>query len=265
MRRGMRDAMVGIAAVAWVAAGQAQGPSPRDALATRGGWEVGAQVARYKYEEPGLMRLEGDRAGVSASYTAIGGIGLHARVEGRYSYAKLDYQGSGTLADVPDHLFELRALVGRDLRAGGMVWVPYAGVGYRTLYNDLRGYSSTGQVGYRRLSRYWYVPIGLGLRVGLGERMVMAPQVEFDAFGNGKQRSYLGDTGLGFNDVTNRQRHGRGYRVQLMFEGRHWSVGPWMHYWKIKDSDIQPIGLGFAGLEPRNWTRESGVELRYRF
>jgi len=33
----------------------------------------------------------------------------------------------------------------------------------------------------------------------------------------------------------------------------------------IKDSDVQPIGLGAAGLEPANWTRESGIEFRYRF
>lgn len=262
----MRASVIaGIAIAVSAAAAWAQPAAERRALDTRSGWELGAQLSRYRYEEPGLMWLKGDRAGVTASYTARSPQGLHARLEGRASYAELDYQGSGTLADVPDTLFELRALVGRDLRAGGMVWVPYAGVGYRTLYNDLRGTSSTGQVGYRRLSRYWYAPIGIGLRLAIGEGLVMAPQIEFDAFGNGKQRSYLGDTGLGLNDVTNRQRHGRGYRAQLMLEGRHWSFGPWMHYWKVKDSEIQPIGMGLAGLEPENWTRESGVELRYRF
>jgi hypothetical protein len=255
----------GIVMAVTAAAAGAQPAAERSALDTRSGWELGAQAARYRYEEPGLMWLKGDRVGVSAAYTARGVNDFHARIEARYSYARLDYQGSGTIADVPDHLFELRGIFGRDLRAGGVVWVPFVGLGYRSLYNDLRGTSSTGAIGYRRLSRYWYVPMGVGLRIGIGEGLVLAPQIEYDAFTNGKQRSYLGDTGIGFNDVTNRQRRGRGYRAQLMVEGRRWSFGPWLHYWKVRDSDIQPIGLGFVGMEPENWTRESGVELRYRF
>lgn len=261
----MRDALIGIAAAAWTAVSLAQAPGQRDALATQGGFEAGLQAAHYRYEEPDLMWLKGDRVGLSMSYTALGLSDVHARFEGRYSYAQLDYQGSGTLLGVPDHLLELRALAGRDYLRGRVVWVPYAGLGLRYLYNDLRGVSSTGAIGYRRRSHYWYVPLGVALRFALGESWVMAPQLEYDAFAKGSQRSYLDDTGLGINTVTNRQQRGGGYRVQLMLEGRRWTFGPWMHYWKIKDSDIQPIGGGFGGLEPENWTRESGVELRYRF
>lgn len=257
--------LAGMAAAFSGGAALAQAPAGHSPLATKGGLELGVQLARYRYEEPGLMWLEGDRGGVSGAYTALGSQEVHARLEARSSYGELEYRGSGALSDVPDYVFEMRALVGKDVRAGSIVWVPYVGLGYRSLYNDLRGTSSTGAVGYRRLSRYWYVPMGVGLRIGIGEGLVLAPQVEYDAFTNGKQRSYLGDTGTGFNDVTNRQRRGRGYRAQLMLEGRRWAFGPWTHYWKIKDSDLQPIGLGFAGLEPANWTRESGVELRYRF
>jgi hypothetical protein len=258
---------IGMAAAfsAGTALAQVPAPTARGSLATKGGWEEGAQFARYRYEEPGLMWLKGDRSGISGAYTALGLQEVHVRLEARFSYGELEYQGSGTLRGVPDYLFEMRALVGKDMRAGGVVWVPFVGLGYRSLYNDLRGTTSTGALGYRRLSRYWYVPMGLGLRLGIGAGLVLAPQVEYDAFTSGRQRSYLGDTGIGFNDVTNRQHHGRGYRAQLMLEGRRWAFGPWTHYWKVKDSDIQPIGLGFAGLEPANWTRESGVELRYRF
>jgi hypothetical protein len=84
-------------------------------------------------------------------------------------------------------------------------------------------------------------------------------------FLGGRQVSKLSDTGIGFSDANNEQKHGRGYRAYLMFESRRWAFGPWLHYWKIKDSDIVPIGLGFSAMEPENWTREYGVELRYRF
>jgi hypothetical protein len=99
----------------------------------------------------------------------------------------------------------------------------------------------------------------------MGERWVMVPQLEYDAFANGKQRSYLGDTGLGLRNVTNKQNDGWGARAQLAFENRRWAIAIWTQYWDIKDSEIQPVGLGLIGLEPANTTRESGVELRYRF
>lgn len=251
----------GLAAALWAGLALAQ----RDPLATRGGWEVGVQAAGYEYDEPFFATLEGERAGASASYTFIGPDYLYSRLEGRYSYAELDYTGSGRLEDVPDHLIELRAVVGQDYRAGRVIWVPYIGVGYRHLYNDLRGVTTTGHIGYRRRSHYYYVPAGVALRVPLGGDWVMVPQLEYDAFANGRQRSYLSDVSPLLLDVTNRQQDGWGARAQLMFESRRWSFSLWTHYWDIKDSDLQPIGLGFVGLEPANTTHETGIELRYRF
>jgi hypothetical protein len=243
------------------AAGAADNP-----LATRAGWDVGGQAAQYRYEEPDLVvSLKGNRIGAMGAYTVVNDQRVYARIELRQSYGELDYQGSGTMNNVPDQLFEVRALAGRDYPAGKLVWSPYVGGGFRYLYNDLRGFTSTGAIGYRRDSSYFYVPLGVTLRMRLGEDWVLAPQLEYDAFVHGIQRTYLADTGLGFNNVSNQQRHGRGYRAQLMFEGRRWSFGPWLHYWNIKDSDIQPTAPGFVGFEPANWTRESGVELRYRF
>lgn len=258
----MRDSFwIGLAAAAWSAAAMAQ----RDPLATPGGWELGLQASAYRYEEPDFILLKGARIGATSTYTALWPDYMHSRFEARYSYAELDYIGSGTLSGVPDHLIELRAIIGRDYRAGPIVWSPYMGAGYRHLYNDLRGVGSTGAIGYRRRSEYWYLPAGVTLRFALGGQWVLAPQIEYDAFANGRQRSYLADTGLGFNDVANRQEKGYGARAQLMLEGRRWSFGLWTQYWNIKDSDIQPAGLGLSGLEPANNTRESGIEARYRF
>ncbi|HJS37360.1 MAG TPA: outer membrane beta-barrel protein [Burkholderiales bacterium] len=250
-----------VATAVWACAAAAQD----DPLATRGGWEVGLQLSTYEYEEPDFALLEGERIGVSGAYTFLGKERFHSRIEARYSYGELDYTGSGTIADVPDHLFEGRALALWELRHGALMWVPYGGLGFRYLYNDLRGTSSTGAIGYRRESHYFYVPLGVTLRVPLGGRWIMAPQIEYDAFARGSQRSYLADTGLGFSDVTNEQMEGYGVRAQLAFEGPRWSFIVWTNYWDVEDSDIQPIGLGYAGLEPANTTRESGVEVRYRF
>jgi hypothetical protein len=250
------------------AAAFAQSAAPMDPLLTRPGWEIGAQVSKYKYEEPDFMKLEGERIGLVGAYNVTTSNLVYGRIDGRVSYGKLDYEsvGTGTSSDVPDWIAELRGVVGRDYRVGERIALsPYIGLGYRYLYNDLRGYSSTGAVGYRRYSEYWYVPIGLTMRMRTGAQWVFAPTVEYDAFIGGKQTSKLSDTGLGFSDAYNDQDRGRGYRVYLMFESRRWAFGPWLHYWNIKDSDVVPIGGGFGALEPANKTTEYGLELRYRF
>jgi len=54
-----------------------------------------------------------------------------------------------------------------------------------------------------------------------------------------------------------------------MVEKDHLAFGAWTHYWHIKDSDVQFAGVvqgrGRFAQEPENYTRESGLELRYRF
>jgi hypothetical protein len=237
----------------------------QDALGTRAGWEAGGQLSQYRYEEPGIMQLEGPRLGVAAAYAWVNPQRAFARLEGRWSYGNLDYQGSGVLTGVDDYILELRLLAGRDVAAGGVVWSPYVGAALRNLYNDLRGVSSTGAIGYRRESSYLYLPLGVTLRMPLAEGWVLAPQLEYDAFVRGEQRSYLSDTGLGLPDVTNRQGSGRGYRGQLMFESPRWAFGAWLQVWNIEDSELQAIAPGTLVYEPANKTREGGVELRYRF
>jgi hypothetical protein len=244
----------------------AQGAATFDPLLTRPGWEVGGQISNYYYEEPWLMNLKGYRGGAVGAYTFTSPNRVYNRIDVRASYGSLEYQGSGTLDNVPDWIAEARAVIGRDFLTGdGAAISPYIGLGYRYLYNDLRGYSSTGAVGYRRYSHYVYIPVGVTARFLTGTRWVIAPTVEYDAFLGGKQYSRLTDTGIGYSDASNRQHDGRGHRVYLMLENGPWVFGPWAHYWSIKDSDTVPIGLGFVAQEPANWTREYGVELRYRF
>jgi hypothetical protein len=266
--RARRLWMLILASTAALAAGAApaQETTPSNPLLTRSGWEVGGQISRYHYEEPDFMKLTGDQIGAVGAYTFTNPNRVYSRIDLRAAYGSLKYQGSGTLDNVPDWIFEARAVVGKDFLASDSVALsPYIGLGYRYLYNDLRGYSSTGAVGYQRVSQYLYVPVGLTARFRTGERWVVAPMVEYDAFLGGRQYSQLSDTGIGYSDASNRQHNGYGYRASLMLESGRWAFGPWLQYWNIKDSDTVPIGLGYTAMEPANWTREYGVEVRYRF
>ena len=252
-----------LAAISTTVAAQTGQPDP---LLTRRGWEVGGQVATYHYEEPNFAKLTGERGGAVGAYTFTSPNRVYSRIDGRVSYGSLKYEGSGTQDDNRDWIAEARAVVGKDFLLGDHVALsPYIGLGYRYLYNDGRGYTSTGAVGYQRYSHYAYVPVGVTVRMKAGDQWVIAPTLEYDAFLGGKQYSRLTDAGLGYSDASNSQHDGRGYRAYLMVEKGHWSFGPWLHYWNIKDSDVVPIGLGRTAMEPANWTREYGLELRYRF
>jgi hypothetical protein len=243
-----------VAAAAQVAAAQtATGGDPR---LTRPGWEAGVQGSQYHYEEPDFAKLVG-------AYNFTDERHWFSRIDGRVAYGKLKYEGSGTMNDVPNWIGEIRAVAGKDFLFGETLALsPYAGFGYRYLYNDLRGYTSTGAAGYRRYSNYTYAPIGLTMRLAMGGRFVIAPTVEYDAFLQGRQQTKLADTGIaGVQNVSNDQSKGYGYRAYLMFEYGHLAFGPWLHYWSIKDSEVSSTGL----FEPANWTREWGGEIRYRF
>jgi hypothetical protein len=248
--------------------------APPNPLLNRRGWEVGGQIAGYRYEEPNFMELTGGRIGGVGAYTFTFSNRMYTRIDMRISYGLLEYDSvnSGTKEDVPDFITEARVVVGWDYLAGDSVALsPYFGFGYRYLYNDLTGYTSTGRhVGYERYSNYLYIPVGITFRFRAAERLVIAPTLEYDWFLAGRQISTLSDTGTGLSDAHNKQDDGRGYRAYLMFETRRWSLGPYMHYWKIKDSDTVFVGFDFMGratfaMEPENWTREYGVEFRWRF
>lgn len=235
-------------------------------LHTRPGWELGVHASRYKYEEPGLMSLEGYRGGVSGAFTITTRSRVFLRLDLRVSHGILDYEGSGTLKDVPDWLVEARALYGRDLALGSrMTLSPYVGLGFRYLRNDLRGTTSTGTAGYVRASRYAYLPLGATLRLGIGERWALAPTLEYDVFLRGRQHSYLSDADPSLSNASNTQTRGRGYRASLMLETDDWSFGPWVQYWHIRDSRSVPVSPLLIGMEPENKTREAGLELRWRF
>jgi Autotransporter beta-domain len=241
-------------------------------VATRQGLQLGAQFSKYTYEEPSLdVHLTGDKVGLTGSYTYTRERWF-AKADARYSYGTLRYRNdvAGSEKGIADNSLEARLSTGMDFFPSDSVSLsPYAGIGYRYLFNDMRGYTSMGNYGYRRFSQYLYVPLGVTSRFVASQTWTLVPTIEYDYFVKGRQESKLTDTKSGFEDAHNKQKSGYGARASLLFENGNWSLGPWATRWKIRQSDKVAVGTffgrPFSTYEPENKTWEAGVEVRYHF
>lgn len=240
-------------------------------LGSRTGFEVGGQISYYRYQEhvrehPEFIHEIGPKFGITATGTKVFGNGIFVAGDLRFAFGANHYSsaGSGTADGKQDYLGDIRLLGGKDFAFSShpIEISPYLGLGYRNLYNDLRGSTSTGALGYRRDSQYLYLPVGVTPRFGLTDNSRLAINVEYDWLIQGWQASYLSDASSSLGDIYNKQNAGYGLRGSIMYEKAAWSVGPFFDYWNINQSDI--VG-SLGAFEPHNQTIEYGLQARYHF
>jgi hypothetical protein len=240
-------------------------------LSTQSGGDIGLSVSSYQYEEPNFMTLKGVKLGLDARATQVLQNDVFIRGEVRYAFGAVDYNsnGTGSASGELDWYIEGRGLVGKDWNITNAVMSAYTGFGYRYLFNDARGISSTGAAGYRRESNYYYLPLGIIHRSALQNQAKLVNTIEFDRLLSGKQFTKLSDAGLGFGDVTNNQSSGFGLKLSAMYEKDNLAIGPYLHYWNIDRSDVALIfqnnALVGAGVEPQNNTVEFGLKVSGHF
>lgn len=243
-------------------------------LKTTTGIEIGGQLSQYSYEEEVnnsfFMSLKGSKIGLVGSYTRALEGGVYWGVDGRFAAGNNHYKSASTgeASHNPDHYTDARLTAGRDIELGSQVLSLYSGLGTRYLKSDLRGYSTTGAVGYRRSSHYLYLPLGVTHRFRLSDQARWATTLEYDHLIEGTQKSYLTDVAGYTSDLKNQQNKGHGLRLNLAYETATWSVGMFYQAWNIDDSEMgtyTSTTTVYTGYEPRNTTREVGVQIRYRF
>lgn len=239
-------------------------------------WAPGLEVHNQAYREPSLgVKEDGWFGGGTFDARAVYN-SWQLRGEGLLAYGKMDYSGSGTANGIDDLELELRVLGAYALRldAQGDEITPYVGYGYRLLYDYLGGKTtSTGARGYDRQSQYHYIPMGLEARLGLAPGWSVKPRAEYDYFIRGYQDSYLSQAVAGLQDVQNTQTSGYGVRGSITLQTNVGATpiefGPFVRYWKIDQSDTQPVvfrGVTVAGgFEPANHTTEIGFGLKAWF
>jgi hypothetical protein len=248
-------------------------------LHSRNGQQLGITLSHYKYEEPDFMSLEALKLGVDYSSTLMLDSAWFMRLDGRYATGDADYEsaGTGTADNIPDWYAEIRTLFGKDYDLANSVLAPYSGLGYRYLFNDLRGDTSTGSIGYRRESQYFYLPLGAIHRMALSDTAKLETTLELDYLLQGKQSSHFEDL-AGHGNVTygqeikNKQDQGYGIRISSQYQQGSWGIGPYLMYWNIEDSDqVNSIiaddqyYYSISGMEPANNTLEFGLKGSYLF
>ena len=240
-------------------------------LQTQTGNNISISLSSYQYHEPGLVSLNGSKIGLNMQATQAWQSGLFFRGDLRYAFGTVDYNsnGTGSASGEPDWYIEARSLIGKDWWIQGTVLTPYTGLGYRFLFNDGRGVTSTGASGYRRASNYVYFPLGISDRVRLTEQSSLESKLEYDYLLSGRQISRLEDTGLGFSNVTNNQHSGYGLKLSVLYQRNNWAIGNYVHYWSIGKSDSTILyrngTLYGTAWEPENNTVEFGFKISQKF
>ena len=241
-------------------------------LKRQDGLSIGVQAYWYKYEEEVddsfFMSNEGEKYGVSASYAVVFDEN-YLLVEGRYATGDVEYKSASGTGDVSDDVYEVRLIGGIEREIDTYLLGSYIGIGYRFLENDLR---DLGAGGYRRESQYLYIPIGITNRFHIGKDARISTSIEYDILIWAEQKSYLSDVsaayGALYGDPVNEQKSGYGIRLSTAYELVDWSIGLFFNYWDIDDSEKNTYTDGittYTLYEPKNDTKEIGIEIKYKF
>jgi len=273
-------------------------------------FEIGTEIYLYEYEEPSLsVKDKGEFYGVNAAYTlslpknynplsfvdAIKNSYTPSffKIEGRFAWGYVDYEGSTTHDNIRDYVLEARGTMGYDIPISENFSVsPYAGIGYRYLNDDFS--SVPDQVingvqfasGYDRESRYAYIPIGLDFNKKIDKKWSVRLNLEYDYLVGGKQKSHFEDSevngvNLGYDVHEVDQEEGYGakasFSIRKKGERVNFFIKPFFNYWDIEDSEFafrtangflipgDEPGTFLGGIEPANTTKEYGLKIGAEF
>ena len=183
-----------------------------------------------------------------------------------YSLGNIDYSSAGT-GTMKKQYFKgrLEYYLSTGPKVGANDLLPYIGLGYRNLLDD-SGYktSSTNHLGYDRLSKYYYLPIGAIWYISDS----LSLKSQYNYFLEGKQISLLNEILPNIYTVNpeNTQRLGWGIDLTLRSKlNSKWSTYGFFRSWYVEDSDAVSCSALIYCMEPKNQTHEIGAGISYHF
>ncbi len=230
--------------------------------------EAGLEIGDFHYRESHIMREDGVQGGIYGSIAVLAArpwffqfymslVGGDVEYDGGYYYGGRHYTLKG---DTSNFIYNFRGIAGFIVDTGGLSLMPYSGLGYRYLENDLRDLEDPAipARGYLREQTYFYLPLGLELTVPVSGdgSWTMGLRSEFDWMFAGYNKS--GSTELDGQD-------GWGFRLLPFIrydvnEQIGLKLEAFGEYWKIDDSDVKD-GI----YEPENASNYYGARLGLLF
>ena len=229
---------------------------------------LGIGLSKYAYREPSLGVANDGWLGIAQAKWAPDNLRIKnwpLTLSGQATFGYVDYTGSGTMANQPTSIYQLQ------LESPHTEWVKgyqiSPGIGYRYLYNDARGTTSTNYGGYRRTSEYLFA--SLGAERPFGENWRVAVQGYYLL--SGRQTTNLFDVAgsvyASQGPIQNSQRHGIGWKAGICktyqaldfcssFE--YWQIGASNTYSFISGNTIYPV------YEPTNNTKSFQFTVNYK-
>lgn len=226
--------------------------------------QIAATYSDYTYEEPGVMSQWGNMYGIDASLNVRPDEEkpLFFNFQLALNMGEVDYtsNSTGSIDGEENNRQEIRGLVG----SKNGKFAPYIGFGIRRLENDSEGMTSTtNNAGYKRVSKYFYVPVGLMVDLISNEDIKIIGKAEYDHLIIGRQTS--DQVHINGKKIKNKQTDGYGYRFSLQFlmpidDSKDVFFEPFYEYWDIAVSDVH-----LGDYEPQNTTEEFGVKIGLSF
>ena len=183
-----------------------------------------------------------------------------------YSFGNVDYSSAATGTMKKQYYkSRLEYYLSASSRVGANDLLPYIGLGYRNLLDD-SGFktSSTNHLGYDRLSKYYYVPIGAIWYISDS----LSLKSQYNYFLEGKQISFLNEILPNTYPVNPQNTQRLGWGIDLTLRSKlnsKWSTYGFFRSWNIEDSDAVSCSALIYCYEPKNQTHEIGAGISYHF
>lgn len=253
--------------------------------------QISISASSYSYTEPNLttlndgtldIKIRGMKLGIEYlgileldnNYLILGGVD--------YNNGSVDYEGSGKLTGIPEYYYSAKIAFGRKIDYTNYTIKPYIGYGYRYLKESGGGMTTTTNAWmYDRASTYNYIPIGIIHEMPLqAKNSKLTTTFEYNQLVSGNQFSGLsvgngtrnGTVLANIPDINNSQTSGYGLNLSVMYSESKWSIGPYIKYWNIAQSDtvsatilVNGASRRYSAWEPANNTVEYGIKISHNF
>jgi len=227
----------------------------------------GIGLSKYAYREPSLGVAHDGWLGIAQGKWAPDNLRFKnwpLTLSGQATFGYADYTGSGTMANQPTSIYQLQ------LESPHTEWIKgyqiSPGVGYRYLYNDARGTTSTNNAGYRRTSEYLFASLGAERLFGDNWRVTAQGYYLL----SGRQTSNLFDVGGDYasqGPLQNTQRHGYGWKAGVCKTYQALDFCSNFEFWQIGASDTYSFvsnGSRYTVYEPTNNTKSFQFTVNYK-